>query len=180
MAAATKIDIIEWINRAKKENARWLLIVSDDYDYSDYPISFKEDEMNKCLEKISDVKQGKNMQRLMEVYDLKKPIEDQINAKRAMEIPSSSFTGYTFSPTQNGKNIEAVKQIIAIKMADRIRKSGDPISALFEMILEDENTEVKCEKLLDKLSIEQRYELFSKYCKYCGDKNPKCQCHNDE
>lgn len=87
---ASKSDIRNWIERAKKENARWLIVACDDFDHSDYPICFKETEINECLKKISDIKTGNNMQRLMEVYDLKKPIEDQLNSRRAMEIPTSS------------------------------------------------------------------------------------------
>ena len=34
--------------------------------------------------------------------------------------------------------------------------------------------------LLDNLSDDERYDLFHEYCVHCGDKNPKCQCWNDE
>ncbi len=35
-------------------------------------------------------------------------------------------------------------------------------------------------ELLDELSHESRTEVFSHYCKFCGDKDPSCQCWNDE
>lgn len=35
-------------------------------------------------------------------------------------------------------------------------------------------------KLLDTISSDERLEVFSEYCRHCGDKNPKCQCWNDE
>lgn len=36
------------------------------------------------------------------------------------------------------------------------------------------------EKLLDELTPEERLQVFSKYCQCCGDKNPECQCWNDD
>jgi hypothetical protein len=38
-------------------------------------------------------------------------------------------------------------------------------------------------KITEKLTIlseERRLEVFSKFCKYCGIDDPKCQCWNDE
>lgn len=35
-------------------------------------------------------------------------------------------------------------------------------------------------KALDGLTDEQRMDLFSDYCKYCGTPDPNCQCWNDE
>ena len=35
-------------------------------------------------------------------------------------------------------------------------------------------------KILDELNDSERQEVFSKYCPHCGDKNPQCQCWNDE
>jgi hypothetical protein len=36
------------------------------------------------------------------------------------------------------------------------------------------------EKLVDMLQPYEREDLFSKYCKSCGSKDPRCQCWNDE
>lgn len=33
---------------------------------------------------------------------------------------------------------------------------------------------------LDKLTDDERMELFSSYCRYCGSKDAGCQCWNDE
>jgi hypothetical protein len=35
-------------------------------------------------------------------------------------------------------------------------------------------------KLIECLSDEQRLEVFSHFCKYCGCDNPRCQCWNDD
>lgn len=34
--------------------------------------------------------------------------------------------------------------------------------------------------IIQKLTPEQRSELFSTFCLSCGSDNPKCQCWNDE
>jgi hypothetical protein len=148
--STSKTTITDWIERAKKEDARWLIVVCDSYDHSDYPISFKENQLDECLQKISDTKQGLSMQRLMEVYDLKKPIEAQLNAHRAMEIPEK------FSTTDNSKDTKTVSQ--------------QAIFSFMPIIKEE----------IDKYTDEQRLKLFSHYCKHCGSKDPKCKCWNDE
>ena len=42
----------------------------------------------------------------------------------------------------------------------------------------DINQPVK--EALDRLSEEERLEVFCEYCTSCGSKNPTCQCWNDE
>lgn len=41
-------------------------------------------------------------------------------------------------------------------------------------------TKEDIEKLLDELTPEERLEVFYAYCIHCGDKDPRCQCWNDE
>jgi hypothetical protein len=35
-------------------------------------------------------------------------------------------------------------------------------------------------RALNALTDEQRADLFAEYCKFCGSKDPRCQCMNDE
>jgi len=35
-------------------------------------------------------------------------------------------------------------------------------------------------KLLDSMTSYERMDVFAEYCTHCGDKNPSCQCWNDE
>jgi hypothetical protein len=83
--AITKADIKRWIK--ENSNCRWLIVACDTFDYGDYPIGFMEDKKDDCINKIKSLQKGENMQTLMEVYDLKKPIEPQLDVRRAMEIP---------------------------------------------------------------------------------------------
>jgi len=50
-------------------------------------------------------------------------------------------------------------------------------------LIEEEEAEeilVHIKEELDELSDDERAELFRNYCKYCGSKDPRCQCWNDE
>lgn len=40
--------------------------------------------------------------------------------------------------------------------------------------------EVLIIEMLKKLTDEQRLTVFGHFCRFCGDKDPRCQCWNDE
>jgi hypothetical protein len=83
MKVVTKQDIRNWINGAKKEGATHMLVVCDTFDYEDYPVSVMPDEnVKEKYEQYND----KNMQKVMEVYNLSLDIESQINQVRAMNF----------------------------------------------------------------------------------------------
>lgn len=76
----SKKTIHEWIERGKKENATHLIIVCDTYDFDDYPVFVQNGEDPREIEsKYSN----KNMQRVMEVYNLNKDIDTQLNSHRS-------------------------------------------------------------------------------------------------
>lgn len=82
--AASRDDIQHWIARGLKEKASHLIVVCDTYDYEDYPVYATSDE--DVLKKF-DAHQLVNMQRVMEVYDLRIDIQPQLNEHRAMHLP---------------------------------------------------------------------------------------------
>lgn len=45
---------------------------------------------------------------------------------------------------------------------------------------ERENIIQRIKKDMDDLTDDERMELFGNYCRYCGCKDPTCQCWNDE
>lgn len=81
---ASKQDIVKWINEAVKNNAAYLIVVYDSFDYGDYPVYCSSKE--ECLEKFDEFN-DKNMQKVMEVYDLSLNINDQLNEERAFHLP---------------------------------------------------------------------------------------------
>ena len=82
MTRTTREDIKEWLMRAKKEKAKYMIIVCDTFDWDDYPVNCKTAE--ECKEKIAN---PGSMQKVMECYDLKMNIEDQLNEDRAHNEP---------------------------------------------------------------------------------------------
>jgi hypothetical protein len=86
--AATAERLKEWFDRGVEEGARWMVVIMDTFDYDDYPVYFTKDKKKECLERIAQTRDGKNMQRLLEVYDLSINKEEQFQSnKRVMLIP---------------------------------------------------------------------------------------------
>jgi hypothetical protein len=81
--ATTEKDIKRWIKSAKKEKATHLIVVCDTWDYEDYPVtvSKKENVMD-----VYNEYNGKNMQKVMEVYNLKEDIEKQLKKFRSFNF----------------------------------------------------------------------------------------------
>lgn len=82
--AASKEDIRRWLQSAK-QNAKntHVVIVTDTWDYDDYPVNVSSDE------KVQDVianYRGKSMQSVMEVYNLSLDIEEQLFQHRVWNI----------------------------------------------------------------------------------------------
>jgi hypothetical protein len=81
--AATQDTIRKWLIQAKQDNATHLIVVCDTYDWSDYPIGVKPDQK---VEEVLALIQNKEMQKVMEVYDLSLNIESQLNEERSWHV----------------------------------------------------------------------------------------------
>jgi hypothetical protein len=84
--AASLRDIADWFQRGVDEGATHMIVVCDTYDYDDYPV-YIEPKMD--FWKEYGRYDGKNMQRVMKVYDLKMPWSQQI-AGRVRNTPPRS------------------------------------------------------------------------------------------
>ena len=71
-------DIKRWLERGKDEGATHVIIVCDTFDYEDYPVMVKA---NEDVLEIAEEYDKKNMQKIMEVYNLKRDWEKQLNSK---------------------------------------------------------------------------------------------------
>lgn len=78
--AATKQDISRWFDRGVVEGKSHLIVVCDTYDHDDYPVYVNPDQDAK---EVAAMYNGKNMQRIMEVYSLSMDKEVQLNQFRA-------------------------------------------------------------------------------------------------
>jgi hypothetical protein len=80
MAANLK-TITNWYDRGKAENYRYMIVVCDTFDYSDYPIYTTEANYSQEYARASS--QG----RIMEVYDLAGDKMKQLSEPRANSGP---------------------------------------------------------------------------------------------
>lgn len=80
--AATREDISGWFDDGLKQGARHMIVVCDTFDHDDYPVFTLSDE-----ECVSKYKAPGDMQRVMEVYDLRADKGEQMNERRAMRLP---------------------------------------------------------------------------------------------
>ena len=80
---ATHDDITMWLEMAKEKEATHLIIAHDTFDHDNYPVfAFSKKE---CQEQVSK-RQGQNMQRIDEVYNMSMDIASQRAGFRAMNI----------------------------------------------------------------------------------------------
>lgn len=81
----TKEDIKGWFKSGKEEGHTHMLVVCDSFDYEDYPVyvDSKEDAEKKHA---AYVKGEHSMQRVMEVYNLSKDMNKQLNQHRVFEF----------------------------------------------------------------------------------------------
>jgi hypothetical protein len=76
--AATRQEIEGWFKRARMTGASHMLVVCDEFDWEDYPVSCtSEEQARKRYEELH----GKNMQRVMEVYKIDLGWEVQAGAR---------------------------------------------------------------------------------------------------
>ena len=79
---ATRNEINTWLMRGKDKGNSHMLVVCDTWDYEDYPVYVKaEEDVNKVFTEHSI-----NMQRVMEVYNYRLPLLEQIEAARVFNL----------------------------------------------------------------------------------------------
>lgn len=85
---ATKIALEDWFDRGVSQNKRWMVVICDTFDYGDFPCYYSDDERIQCVDRIKKARNGENMSKLMEVYDLKIGKERQLIAELTFNEPS--------------------------------------------------------------------------------------------
>lgn len=83
--AASRQDISTWFDRGVAEGKARMIIWCDTYDWDDYPEYVPDfgDETAEVVREMIKIKDGSNMQRLMEVYNLQMDKDAQMNEHRA-------------------------------------------------------------------------------------------------
>ncbi len=77
--AATQKEIGEWFDRGVEQGATHMIIVCDTFDYDDYPV-YVTPQQN--VKEVESKYRDNNMQRVMEVYDLRKDKAAQLKQTR--------------------------------------------------------------------------------------------------
>jgi uncharacterized membrane protein YjjP (DUF1212 family) len=77
-----KETIKNWFNRAD-ENCTHMLIVCDTFDYDHYPVFVKTDEN---VDTVYKNYLQKDMQKVMEVYNLSMDIDEQLKERRSFNF----------------------------------------------------------------------------------------------
>ena len=83
MEIASIEDIKRWLGQAQEKACTHLMIVCDTYDYSDYPV-FITSAMD--VTKEYENRHQKNMQEVMEVFNLSMDIEEQLREHRSIHF----------------------------------------------------------------------------------------------
>lgn len=81
----TRQDISDWFDDGKEQNADFMIVVCDTFDWEDYPVYCTNNNFEQKYKNCS-----RNMQKVMEVYDLSLDKESQLSEYRANHPPKSS------------------------------------------------------------------------------------------
>ncbi len=81
--ATTKEDIKGWYDRAKQQGSTHFFVVCDTFDYEGYPVFI---EHTQDVRKEYDKYDNKNMQKVMEVYNMSLPLKEQVDKPRAFNF----------------------------------------------------------------------------------------------
>ncbi len=80
MFAAQHSDLKAWLEEGTEKGATHLIVVVDGWDHEDYPVYVMPGEN---VREVADKYDGKEMQRIMEVYNLAMDHELQLAQVRA-------------------------------------------------------------------------------------------------
>jgi hypothetical protein len=83
MKPASLEGLEHWYDQGIKKNATHMIIMCDTFDYEDYPVYVLENE--DVIEKYKEFS-NKAMQKVMEVYDLRKKGFEVLEKKRVFDI----------------------------------------------------------------------------------------------
>lgn len=79
----TKNQLRQWFDEGVEQNAAYMIIVCDTFDYEDFPVYVAQDEN---VRERHSVETAKPMQKVMEVYNLGLDREQQMTERRAFNF----------------------------------------------------------------------------------------------
>ncbi len=85
MMATSKALIQVWLEDARKQGAKFVIIATDTFDWEDYPVPVMDPK--KVKSEIARLSDPNKMSMVMEIYDLSMPIAAQLDEHRARHLP---------------------------------------------------------------------------------------------
>lgn len=76
----SKLELVAWFDRGVEQQATHMIVVFDTFDHEDYPVYVSPDQ---DVRTVAAKYNGANMQRIMEVYDLRLNRDQQMAEVRA-------------------------------------------------------------------------------------------------
>lgn len=87
--STTREEIRQWFLEGQRSGKTHMVVVCDTFDYEDYPVYVYP---NGDVHKVVEAYDGKNMQRVMEVYALFLDMESQLAEHRAFHLDAPPVT----------------------------------------------------------------------------------------
>jgi hypothetical protein len=81
--ATTSNEIRTWLNRGMDEEATHVIVVTDTFNYEDYPYFVKSGEN---IKEIIEQYEKSSLTRITEIYNMSMDIEAQLNEKRTYNL----------------------------------------------------------------------------------------------
>jgi hypothetical protein len=67
---ATEEDILGWVREAKSRGKKYLMVITDTFDYENYPVYADEDTIGDFYREYG----SRNMQKIEEIYNVNLPV----------------------------------------------------------------------------------------------------------
>ncbi len=85
MSRTTREDISRWFARGVERGSAFMIVACDTFSYEDYPVFVDStDDFKEEYDKVN----GRNMQKVMEVYDFSMDAAKQLSQHRAFNFPT--------------------------------------------------------------------------------------------
>ena len=81
--ATKREDLQSWFAEGQRKGSLYMIVVCDTYDWEDHPVYCSASTFEEKYKHYA----GKNMQKIMEVYDLSMDREKQMSERRAFHFP---------------------------------------------------------------------------------------------
>lgn len=82
--SGSRENLLEWLERGKRAGDKYLIVVSDNWDYEYFPVFAKDRELARMF---LDRYQGERHMEVMETYDISADWNAQLSLPRSWAIP---------------------------------------------------------------------------------------------